>query len=326
MPFAVAAWIASRALLLLAAVATSSVSFVIVVAGFYVIASCAGPAYSSLMKEIYPDSARARIMGYARVCTLGVYIGVTSVAGMLLHAVTYRIIFPLAGLFGIASALVFNRITADETAGKRGVSVGRFVHDTALILRQDKPFRWLCGSIFVFGFGNFFAQPVYAVYQVDVLGVDTRWASVYQVASALAALLAYARWGSYIDKMTPPRVVPIVMLAWLAVPLTYLVATHAWMLVGMSVIAGFASAGMELSYLNSVLHYAARERISQYQSLFAGLMGIRGCIAPFIGASLVESGVLSYGAVFAISALFALSGSLIQFISNKRQRYVPSST
>ncbi|MCX8052588.1 MAG: MFS transporter, partial [Armatimonadetes bacterium] len=70
MPFAFWSWASARALLILCIFATKSWSLVAIFSAMYLISSIGQPAYSALMKEIYPDSDRARIMGYSRICTV----------------------------------------------------------------------------------------------------------------------------------------------------------------------------------------------------------------------------------------------------------------
>ncbi len=138
MPFAVWPWVIARSLFFLVLFATCSKVFVAIVVLFWIISSIASPAYTQLMKEVYPDSDRARIMGYARVCTVSAMIVMTLVAGKIMENVSYRYVFPVAAVFGIISALVFNRINAKEAAGAPGVRIHRFIADSARLLVEDK--------------------------------------------------------------------------------------------------------------------------------------------------------------------------------------------
>ena len=317
MPFAVWSWVAARALFFLCVFATTSASFVAIVAALNFIGSISAPAYAALIKEIYPDGDRARIMGYVRVCTVGAFVIVTAIAAPLLSGDHYRYLFPVAGLFGVASAFVFAKIHANEAAGDPSVSLGRFVHGGVKILRDDPGFRWFCGGIFVFGFANFLAMPIYTIYQVQI-GVDTTWAGIYSIASALVMTVAYLYWGSYIDRKRPEGVVALQALVWASIPLIYCFATRPWMLLPTAVIGGVLGAGVELSYLTGVLWFAPSERITSYQAVFLSLMGLRGMVAPFVGAALNQSGLLSARSVFLLSAGMIMAGVVIQLVGMRR--------
>lgn len=317
-PFAIAAWITARAMFFLALFATTSPVFVAIVAGINIIVSIAGPAYSALMKEIYPDGDRARIMGYARVCTWSVSIVITALAAWLLGAVSYRYVFPVAAVFGIASALVFNRIPSEDTSGDASIGHFRFMGDSLMILREDPGFRWFCAGIFVFGFANFMAAPIYAIYQVDVLGVKTGWAGIYSIVMQIATMVSYLYWGSYVDRRKPEKVIAIQALAWASIPFMYVAASHPWMLLPAMLVSGIIGAGLDLSYFSGVLHFAPAERITQYQALFAALMGLRGIIAPYVGTTLVQRDILSMKGVFVVSGLLILASVVVQLVGSRR--------
>ena len=317
MPFAKWSWILARSMFFFAIWATTSLWLVAIVAAMSFVASVAAPAYSALMKEVYPDQDRARIMGYVRVCTVAVFVVVTAVTAPLLHGDNYRFIFPVAALFGVASALVFARIPTADAAGDSGVRLGKFIRDGIMILRDDRAFRWFCGGIFVSGFANLLAQPIYVIYQVNI-GVDTIWAGAYSVTAASVMTVAYFYWGSYTDRKGPQAVVVLQTLCSAAVPLIYCIAARPWMLLPTAVVGGIVGAGMELSYFNGVLHFAPRERITHYQGLFLSLMGLRGLVAPFIGAALHQSKILPMKGVFLVSAALMILAVVIQLVGMRK--------
>lgn len=319
MPFAVWSWVVSRGLFACVLFATTSLTFVLIVAAINFIASIASPAYSALMKEVYPDGERARIMGYARVCTIAVYVVATAAAAPLVAGFNYRYAFPVAGLFGVASTFVFSRIHSTEEHGDPSVPVGKFIHSGIMILRDDPGFRWFCGGIFIFGFANFMAQPIYTIYQVRI-GVDTSWAGIYSIVSALVMTVAYFHWGGYIDKKRPEAVVALQAGCWAMIPLLYCLASRPWMLVPVTVVSGIVGAGAELSYFVGVLHFAPKERITQYQAVFLSLMGIRGIVAPFVGAALQQSQLLSMRGIFVLSAGLILSSVVVQLVGMRKYR------
>jgi hypothetical protein len=96
------------------------------------------------------------------------------------------------------------------------------------------------------------------------------------------------------------------------IPVIYAMSTHAWMLLPTCAIAGVTNAGLELSYFSGVLHYAPHEKITLYQAIFASLIGIRGIAAPFIGAAVVQGGLMSMQAVFLTAFGLMVVGIVVQ--------------
>jgi len=318
MPYTIWSLAISRVALLCAALATGSLSFTAVICVFYIASSACGPAYSSLMREVYPDSDRARIMSYVRVCMMTVLIFVSAVGGPLLKVVSYRLVFPVAGLFGLASLYSFSRIRAVEAHGDPDVPLSHFMHSSCTILRDDRAFLWFCVGVFIAGSANFAVMPIFTIYQVDILGVDTRWAGVYGVVGSLTSMLGYLFWGAAIDRRDPSKVVQYNTLATCLIPLIYCVSSEAWMLVPTAVLGGAIGAGIELSYFAAVLHFSPPERTTHYQAVFSTLIGLRGIVAPFVGAALIQSGLMSMKWLFLTSAVVMILGYLVQVVGARR--------
>jgi len=318
MPFAGWSWVIARSLFFLVLFATCSKVFVGIVVLFWLISSVASPAYTQLMKEIYPDSDRARIMGYARVCTVAAMIVVTLVAGKIMESVSYRYVFPVAAAFGVASALVFNRIPAKEAAGEPGVRLHHFIADSASLLVRDKGYGWFCAAVFIFGFANFFATPACLLYEVDVLGVHEFRQSIYTLTLYAVTTLGYFYWGSRLDRPKPDKAVAWQMFWWAFIPLAYLVATQWWMLLPAKALQGFVNAGVDLVYLTGVIYFAPTERVSQYYAVFTTLMGIRGVLGPLLGGLVLQYHILSMQAVFVISAVVILASVGVQLIGCRK--------
>ena len=317
MPFALWSWVVGRALLVLCIFATDSSSLIAIFSAMYFIGSIGQPAYSALMKEVYPDGDRARIMAYSRVCTVGAFVAVTAIASGLVKGDHYRYVFPVAGVFGVISAFVFARIRTTKADGDSEVPLHRFVGSGIMILRDDPGFAWFCAGIFVFGFANFLATPIYTIYQVQI-GVDTTWAGIYSIVAALTMTVAFFFWGPYTDRKRPEGVVAIQALVFASIPIIYCFATRPWMLLPATLVSGIINAGLELSYFTGVLHFAPEERITSYQGVFLSLMGLRGIVAPFIGAALHQSGALSTRSIFGLSAAMIVSSVVVQVVGMRR--------
>lgn len=325
MPFAFYAWLIARFLLCAALFVYSAHGFVALVIVFWLITSIAGPAYTSIMKEIYPDSDRGRIMGYVRVWAFLVLAIATLVAGRLLDTVGYRYVFPVAGLFGVASALVFRSIPTGATIGDSNQPLKEYAVNSLRILHEDKGYTWFCAGIFLSGSAIFFATPVYTIYQADILGVGQSWTAIYSFVTLALSMIGYYYWSSKVDGKSPSRLVAICNLMFVAVPLFYVFANQRWILIPAMVLTGIGNAGCDLAYFNGIMRYAPRERVAQYQALFSFLMGIRGIAAPYLGAKLVALHWLSMNQVFIISAAVTLSSVFVLTIGDRKYKSLAKS-
>lgn len=318
MPFAMTAFSIARVPLLLICLANDHYKFVGLMIAANVLNSVAVPAYSALMREIYPDGDRARVMGYVRALNWVVIIAVTALASWLLGVVSYKYVFPVAGLLGIAGALVFGTIPSKDASGDPNVGHIEFFRDSVSILGDDKPYLWFCAGVFIFGFANFIALPVWSIYQVDVLGVRTQWAGVYSITVQLATLVSFLYWGRYVDRTIPGRAIIVQTAITILVPLGYCWSSEPWMLLPSMLVWGVVCGGSELAYMRGVLYYAPADRVAQYQALFMVLMGLRGIAGPYIGTALLHTQVLSMKGIFLLEAVLLGVGVVVQYVGLRR--------
>lgn len=319
LPFIIWAWIGTRTCFLLMVLASTPWTFVILASLAMMIAPIATPAYTSVMKEVYPDDCRGRIMGLIRVWLQTTTFVTTLVAGRLLDLgkMSYRVLFLAGGLFGIMGALSFSRMPV----ASKGEEGPRFsVLETFRIFLEDRNYRWFGLSVFVYGLGNLIALPIYTLFQVDRLHVtNTQVANLANIAS-LTAIGAYFFWGHYLDRYGALQTVLVNVLLASLVPLTYLFAQSIQTLYFAAVVNGVMMAGIELSYLNAILAFADDRRIAQYQSLHSLLLGVRGTLGPFIGTTLLS--FIGMEGIFVLSIFLILVGAGMQYFGVKG-RYRP---
>jgi len=329
MPFATIPWLVGRGFLVLLAITTTPLPYSLIISLSMFITTISSPAYAAIMKDVYPDRQRGRIMGYARVLLAFFQIAATFISGILLKVVGYRVIFPVGAIFGVASAWVFGRIktsppTQIEIAGRKGF--GQFLMSAFRILKEDHGFRWFALSVVVFGFGVLAVSPLYPIFQVDRLHISYSQVAVLTSVTNIFWMVSFIFWGRYIEKRGSLRATVITVLLAILCPVNYFVAglfsqPSFWMLIPSAVLFGITNAGIELAYFNTVLDFSDDTTTSRYQALFAFLLGSRGMVAPFVGAAVVdtlEARSVDTIYVFAFASVIMLIGAFMQVIGLRR--------
>lgn len=328
MPYVVWSQVIARALFVLTAFAVTPLSFAIVVSAVQIIASVASPAYAAILKEIYPDEQRGRIMAYIRVGLAFTTFASTLVIGHVLKQgiVDHRVVFPIAGLFGVAAAFAFGSIKTapvdPDDPNNHRVPTLQFLKNTLAIFKEDRPYTWFALSVFTYGFGNLIAAPLYPVFQVDRLHITPTQVAFLSNTATVVWMLSYPYWGKYVDVKSPLKAVVVNVLLVSLVPVFYFLAEDVWMLIPAAVITGVTMGGVELSYFNSILYFAKEGRESHYQALHSFLLGIRGTLAPFCGAAIVgafRGGGVDVKYLFLISAALMLLGAGLQVVGVKHR-------
>lgn len=313
----------ARALFLLVLFATTPLSFALIVSAAQVVATISTPAYAAIVQEIYPEEQRGRIMGYTRAALLVAGVLATFAVGPLLEYVSYRWVFPIAGLFGVASAWIFSHVPTSDGRSATSPPAPPRSPRALEILREDRRFRWFALSVFTCGFGNLILTPVIPIVQVDQLHVSTGTIAWLANLSQIVAALAYFFWGRYIDRHSPVRAVAVNLVLTLFIPLCYYFAQNAWYLVPAFILSGITMAGIDLSYFNSILSFAGPQNVTRYQALQSFLLGVRGTIAPFVGGALLAAFKAQRWEIrllFLVGLGFLLTGCAMQWIGLREER------
>lgn len=316
MPFLLGSIIPSRLLLLSMFWITTPLPFVLILSSLQLLGAFSSPAYTSLMKDIYPDRSRGRLMGYVRVGAQLAAFFIAQVAGRLMdYGYSYRYIFPVAGIVGVASVLAFAKVrslpgTPVTIPTSKPLPPILAIRESIELLRLPTGYRWFAASVMVYGFGNLMAGPLYALYQVDVVKVtNTDLASFANIAS-ISSILGMFLWGRYVDHYGATKSVLWSVYCIIAVGICYLFGVNKPLMYLASALSGFGFAGIELAYMASILKYAERGQAAQYQALHSLLLGIRGIIAPSLGLYLLQ--FVGYQALFIGSLTLMIAGTFFQ--------------
>jgi len=135
--------------------------------------------------------------------------------------------------------------------------------------------------------------------------------------TSLVSIGFYFVWGRYIDSRGPLKTVLVNVILGATVPLVYLSANSVYDLLPAAFIQGVTWAGIELSYINSILVFADERRVAQYQALHSALLGVRGTIAPFFGAVLMDN--IGIKPTFVVAFGFMVAGVLMQALGVRKK-------
>jgi MFS family permease len=351
-PFVKWSHLSARFTILLSLFAGGAWPFALVISGAQIIGTVATPAYAAIIKDIYPEEQRGRIVSLTRAAILVAQVASTLFAGWLMTHLgkgSYRVVFPAAALVGMAAALVFSRINPEEGAsepetpetldeengaaaaplplGQKLKDTARFVWSTLGILGEDRTFRWFALSVFTYGFGNLLTVPIIPLIQVDELHITKGQVAILFNLMQVVAIGSYFYWGRFVDRHGPQRAVVLNVMLNTCVPAVYILTggvphATAWVLLPAYLVSGVVNAGIDISYFSAILTFSGPENVSRYQALQSFLLGIRGTAAPYIGVALVallQAHHLNLRWAFVVGITFMLTGAWMQFVAMRRQ-------
>lgn len=323
MPFCVYSWTFARALFFGMFLVTRAWHFVLLIGLAQIIGSISGPAYTALMKDIYPDEERGRAMGLVRVGSYSAVLIVSLFVGHLLDSgIPFKWVFSIAAAVGIVGAWCFSRVPVMESsapaARQERLSALGFWLQTVAILKHNQGFRWFAASVMTYGFGNLVAFTIYPLYQVDRLHVTNIQVATLTNASSISSIIAFAYWGHFMDRNGALWTALVNILLQCLIPIVYFFSGAWWHLIPAAVVQGIAGAGIELAYLNVILTLSEEGKEAQYQALHSMLLGIRGTIAPFVAVPVLR--MLGFHASFLVCLSLMLLGAYMQAVSLRAYR------
>lgn len=311
--FAVWSWALGRLIFMLAGLATGSLTLVALGTVMWLLEFIPNPIYARIVQAIYPIRNRGKILSLVRFGMALTLLIFTPVAGWALDHLTYHVVFPIAALFGVASALVFLAIRMDRepppTVPPSTVPRQSTRHTLRTVLR-NKPFMVFQLGVVMFGIAGLSVNPLFPSVQINRLGLTYTDIGLLGLAQSISWLAGYVLFGRIIDQRGALFCTAIAFALQAVAPFTYAFASAGWMLLPAFIGLGLVSAGADLGLTSSMLELAEDGHVQEYAAAQSLVIGSRGIIAPFIGVGLLAMG-LSQSLVFVLAGVAALAGALI---------------
>jgi MFS family permease len=298
----------ARAMFLGAAFVTGDIGLLILAALFWLGEGLPTPTYSGIIQKIYPVEARGKIMALVRVGMSVTLLALAPVAGWVLDGAGYQVLFPVAGLIGIGSALIFGRLRFNE--GELRLSHRPTFRNLSGILAQDRRFSLYLTAVVLFGLSLLVPVAIIPLVQVDRLRLSYTELGWLNLALSFARLLSYFYWGRLIDRWGAVRCLQIACLINVISVLPYIWVTKWWMLLPTFVASGLVGSAVDLAFINAAIQLARAGRIQEYAALQSTVIGARGIIGPFIGVGLLRLGV-SGSVIFAVASGLTLLAAFV---------------
>lgn len=306
MPIMVTAWCAARGLFLLSPLIIAPLPFALIVVLHWVILSLPIPGYVEIMRQVYPDQYRGRAMAYVRVGFTACITLITPLAGWLLDVWGYRFLFPIASVFGILTALTFGQMRVEE-------AITHARHDLLepwRVLFRDARYRDYNAAFFIYGFGSLMTAPLIPLMLVDELHLNYSQVGLLGMVNSVFWMLFYIVWGRTVDRQGGLWTMRINFILSLVIPLAFFGAQDMWLAALAYAFTGITVAGVDLGWINAIMQFAPRDRISDYTALHSGLVGLRGIAAPLTGTALMAVPWIGLRGTFVLSAILILAGWL----------------
>ncbi len=314
MPFVVWPGVVSRALLVPLAFSSDPTCFFVIASLFYLGVNVGSPAYAGIMRSNYSDANRGKLMGDIRLALMLVSAACSALAAVLLEAYggALKLLFPIAGAFGVLSCLVFSKIKVRRPPGVSAGSPRPSRGSSLRLVLGNAPFLAFMGILFLCTAPDKVAVPLEPIRLVDELHLGYHEASfLLGTVVSLSSIAGYFIWGRAVKRANSYLLLAAVTIMTAARHTVLALAGDAYQLFPMGMFLGLANAGWDLIPLFCIIPLADSANFSLYFGLSITLLGVRGIAGPFVGALLYDTGAFSLPVLFLLVAGLTMAGAVL---------------
>jgi len=300
--------------------------------------------WNIVFKHNYTDKNRSRLYSYASAFQTLFVLIVTTLSGYLLdmNSSIYKVLFPVAGVFGIMVYWSLARmitLSMDDYSGRAKKVKAHYnfrllkdiailpLRNTARIFRENKPFLRFEAYFFLYGMAFMVLSPVIPVFLVDDLKLSYSPISFARGLIFHSALIIFTPlMGRFHGIGNPTKFCGYVFSFLALFPLILVSAKH-FISLGLITdtnlvvyisffVFGFAMSGVTIAWALSSIYYAPKNEVSNYQAVHITLTGVRGVFSPALGYAVMKIFDIEYS--FYLSAFLFMLGGIMMWKESKK--------
>ncbi|MBX6326942.1 MAG: MFS transporter [Pseudolabrys sp.] len=276
---------------------TAITMLVVSLAIYQGMAAIGGCAWNSWMRDLVPATQFGRFFGRRTAATTALSIVVAFLGGMLIDAwkkyaadatvAGYSFVFALSALIGFVGVYLL-RLTPERPMAPAGTTSSLVALFAAPF--RDANFRRLLLFLSSWNFAVNLAAPFFTIYLLKTLGYSMTAILVLTTASQLSNLAALGFWGTLIDRFSNKAVLGIAaplflacVLAWTLVGLPWIEPIRFYVLIGVHILMGVATAGVGLASGNIAMKLSPAGRATAYLAANSVITALCAGFAPILG-------------------------------------------
>lgn len=319
---------------------------------YYIVCIAMGAYLDSLLLSIwnivfkhnYTQENRSRLYSYATSIQTIFVLAVSTASGYFLdlNGQLYKVLFPVAGVFGIAvyySLAKMVSLSMDDYHGRTRTGKTHYsarllkdiavlpVRNTIRIFRENRPFLRFEAYFFLYGMAFMVLSPVLPIYLVDNLKMNYAPISLAKGFVFHSALILFTPlMGRFHGTGNPTKFCGYVFSILALFPLMMISAGYlssAGIIPDMNItvyisffIFGFAMSGVTIAWALSSIFYAPKNEVSNYQAVHITLTGVRGLFSPALGYAVMRLLEIEY--TFYLSSFLFLFGGFMMYRESKK--------
>lgn len=260
------------------------------------------PSWMELLKRNAPQSSRQKLVGYGSIINYGGAAVITLAIGYILDNtdISWRWLFVILSAIGLSSTLTLWRLPHFPRENVAPLPSPRFsfdLHKHVLkpwrlsweLIRQRSDFAYYQWGFMLGGAGLMIMQPALPLFFVDTLKLSYKEMGIaIAICKGLGVVATTPFWTKLFGKIDIFHFSGLVMIPATLFPILLMVAPEQlYLLYFAYLLYGVMQAGSEMSWHMSGIVFAKDKESSAFSGTNLLSVGIRGCIIPTLGATLL---------------------------------------
>jgi MFS family permease len=286
-----------------------------------------GIGYQSLVADVFPINKLNSIIGMRSKYNNILSMGATFLLGTFLTLnerflidllLLYKILFIFTFGVGVIEILQYRNFVFEPKQIKKTESFAKKFFNTIKSLPKHPKYIKYCVTVIIFYLGWQMTQPLYNIYQLDVLKANEAWIGYLGIASTLVQFLTTTMWMKLADKIGSRVILGVCMSLMALSPFVYAISKTLPMLLAMQLIVGSGMSGAITLLFNELIGVSPEENRTLYISLFTCLTQLTSSFMPFVGIIIKRS--FSIQIALYTSAAIRLIGAIVFLWSFRNER------
>lgn len=278
-------------------------------------ASFFGVGWNSMLADVVPERARARLFAARNIILAVVVTAGTFLAGRWLaishfpsnYQVMYLVGFAGAALSTLYIALMRVPDSVVAPPSTQRITPAALLRGAVDAFRHQPDFTRIVGSTLAHGMGLWMIGPVYVLYYVRQLGASDGWIGANATIANLTPILGYYVWQRIVARRGENWVLRLTISLIGLYPILVGLTPNLTIILIWTALQGLLAPGINLSHFPMLLKVCPAEGRPLFLGIYTTIMNIGAFVAPLVGVWLSDR--VGYMPVLVAGGALCLLGS-----------------
>jgi hypothetical protein len=286
--------------------------------------------HQNCIGSVFTPAERATAMGLRNRASDIARLFITLASGQLMLRIPktntdfihlYQFFFLLAFLLGLGEVASFMKFKGVQAKASDQRHRGNPLKEAIRQLPLERDYLVYGGCALIFYFGWQMGWPLFSLYQIQNLGADEFWLSLFSVAFSVFSIMSVTFWAKLADERGNRFVIVITTFLMALTPAVFAMTKSLPMMAMVQIIPGTATSGTLLVLFNSLLEMTPEKNRPIFLAFFTTATYVSASIAPVLSVWIKNQSTIIVAMMMA--AAVRMAGCLALYLRQKSDKGLP---